>query len=219
MVARNRSPRRNDPELRKDVRMTTPTERRLALATALLLAAPAAEAAAMTYAVAWSGGAYGNGASATGTIFLDDALFASGQLLFGPPGSFPGAGITDFRLEVRGASIGNGDFGLADFNFFKFESDPLDAIDATTELVGQQGFRDFNIVAGRPLGPIGAAIAFTFATDNGSGENLLLTSFAPDGATSVAPVPLPISAPLLLSGLLSLAGLWAWDRARSGGIT
>lgn len=103
-----------------------------------------AEAEQRRYSIVWSGAAFSNGATATGTILLDDIVFSKAQsVLFTQPNLFPGGGITDFSITIEGAASGNGTFTLSDIPLFTFVS--TDKLDPTKEITGQIAFTEFNL--------------------------------------------------------------------------
>ncbi|MGG7568147.1 PEP-CTERM sorting domain-containing protein [Rhodovulum sp. DZ06] len=188
--------------------MTARTSTLLAAALGLGLAA-GASAAPATFDLAWEG--VGNGASATGSVTLDDAVFsAPAGVWYGSLGS--GLAITAFEITVSGASVGDGTFGLSDFTEFGFFfTAPLDP---TMELVGQPQasgvFGEINEESDFGFqNVIGSAAPvsvwyFTIQTNGGTGDELALTSMAPALA---ADVPLPATGLLLAAGLAGAAAL------------
>ncbi len=162
-------------------------------------------AAPITFDLAWSGASFGNSASATGSITFDDAL------LFNPglnsSENNPGY-VIDFSITVVDAAFGNGTWGLADYDQIYWVTDL--ALDLGQELIGQPTSQnpwgtsvpsntggDFNVFSVTPGAPTGVAY-FVLSTNDGLGDGLLLTSFAP------APVPVPAAFWLLLSAVGAL---------------
>jgi sugar lactone lactonase YvrE len=131
----------------------------------------------------WSGASFGNTATATGQIRLDNSLLLN-------PGSnsltvLPF--VQDFEITITGASSGNGSFNLSDFSEIVFNTG-LAPLDLTQELVGQPTDLDpwgtsqpgatggdFNLFSssGAPNG------TYYFELTANGGDQMLLTSFAP----------------------------------------
>lgn len=165
----------------------------------LALFAFEATAASRTMNINWSGVSFGNTASATGHITFDDTQFGNWSA------------VTDFGVNITGASSGNGSFGRSDFSSMYFWSpSPLDF---TKELVGQaltngSNFGntgggiggDFNIFAGLAGAPTGTWY-FTLTTNGGSGDRMLVTSMSPSA------VPVPAAVWLFGTGIASLLGM------------
>ena len=134
----------------------------------------------LTFRLDWSGADFNNSATATAFLVLDDTVFPN------PPDgiNFFGAfGIVDFEMTVSGASAGNGTFVMADFNSVAFSSNA--PLDLNMELLGQAGFgpgvtgTDFNLFSNiNSGGPFGTA-PFVLETNEGNGDDLLLTNFTP----------------------------------------
>jgi hypothetical protein len=170
--------------------------------------ATSAHASILSFDLDWSGASFGNGATAVGTISLDDALMNNpGSTDTGTAGF-----ITAFSITVSGSAGGDGTFGLADFATIFLDTGGL-ALDLTQELVGQPTLGDpwgtsqpgatggdFNMFSNgnNPLAPNGS---WFFELSAASGEQMLLTSFRP--------VPAPGAA-----ALLGLGGLMAARRRR-----
>ena len=163
----------------------------------LTLGAASCSATIFTYTLQWSGAALSNSATATATITVDDALLANPGSYFG---AFLGGPVTAIDLTVAGASAGNGTFTTSDFSggMLIFDTGGV-TLDLSTEFVGQGGWGistgDFNIF-GSGSAPVGWDV-FTLGADGGSGDLMLLTSFAP------ASVP----EPSMLAALIGLGGL------------
>ena len=148
---------------------------------------PISQAAIVPYNLTYSGAGFGNNATATGQISFDDTILPNGPVSLGNV-SAATLGVTDWSLTVTGASTGNGVFSLADLQMVPGREDGWvwslsNAIDLSTELVGQVGFDDFNWCAGysscgNPLAPGGIAL-FTIATNGETGDTLVLVSMAP----------------------------------------
>ena len=170
-----------------------------AVVAASLVVSSAANATLIDFRLAWSGASFGNNATATGTITIDDAV------LLNPSDGYYQAepallGITAFSITVSGAAVGNGTFTLEDFNDFAWWTDGV-ALDLSQELIGQpttngvwgtsdasggcmsEGCGDFNIFPNQGSGAPGGTYFFEITTnedpEDGSGDRLLLTSFAP----------------------------------------
>ena len=148
-------------------------------------AALPASADLVVFDLAWSGASFGNGATATGRITIDDALLAN-------PGNnsstTPGL-VTALVVTISGASAGNGTYGLADFTDFFLNTGSL-ALDFTRELVGQPTGQDpwgtfqpgntggdFNLRGASPAPS--DTDNFQLTTNGGAGDHLLLTSLRP----------------------------------------
>lgn len=166
---------------------------------------------ALTFDLAWSGATYGNNATATGSITVDEALFTTANNTAQPldyagnffPGSTSSNWVTDFEITVSGSTngSGNGTFTFTDYDNFVWQTpSPLDL---SQELVGQNvtvgsqwgnistlpgATGDFNIVS-NGMAPTAATGIFFFqiATEGGSGDQLALTSFkrVPDEGISM----------------------------------
>ncbi len=109
--------------------------------------------------------------------------------------------VLDFNLTITGAKVGNGTFGLSDFDLFRWEANiPLDL---NSELIGQlNNFDDFDF-AFSPVKGSGAPISVFFLSiaTNEDDENVnadILT------LTSMTPVPIPSAAWLFGTGLMGL---------------
>ncbi|MCD2448879.1 PEP-CTERM sorting domain-containing protein [Methylicorpusculum oleiharenae] len=131
-----------------------------------------------------------------------------------PQGGFnlPRSAISDLGITISGASIGNGTFGLSDFNSIWFYSPSR--LDFGTELIGQSlsngclfgvlycdtgipgdDIGNFTLDGATPADPT-AFYWFDLTTAGGDGDSI--------GVVSIKPVPLPSS--LTLFGL-GLAGM------------
>ena len=82
-----------------------------AIVAAGLIVSSAANATLIDFSLTWSGEPFGNTATATGTITIDDAV------LLNPSDGYDQAapallGITAFSITVSGAAVGNGTFTL-----------------------------------------------------------------------------------------------------------
>ena len=187
-----------------------------ALVTAALFASPAS-ATLLTFDLDWSGASFGNAATATGSITIDDTVLPN------PSGPVFGAatiGVVAFSVTISGAASGNGTFVLADFlGTDEFLWDTAGAIlDLTMELVGQPAGSgtwgtptanccgDFNIIGSAPGAPQGTG-NFAFTADGAQSDELALTSFRP------AAVAVPEPSTLAMFGL-GVAGFALWRRRR-----
>ena len=160
-------------------------------------ATTSASAAFTVFNFTYSGAAFSNTAVATGQITLDPVMLSNGLNPLSPV-------VSGLSLTVSGASAGNGTFGLADYQWFVWESGGV-TLDFNSELVGQSGWGvtagDFNLFSSTDGFTAGAPDGFgpnklkTFA---GSGDEMRLTSFAP------AAVPEPSRALLGALGILGL---------------
>ncbi len=159
-----------------------------AVVAASLVVSSAANATLIDFRLAWSGESFGNNASATGTITIDDAVLLnpSDGEMYAEPALL---GITAFSITVSGASSGNGTFTLEDFNEFAWWTDGA-ALDLSQELVGQPTTNgiwgasdglsgDFNMFASLGSGAPEGTFYFEITTNEDTGDRLLLTSFAP----------------------------------------
>jgi hypothetical protein len=174
-----------------------------------------------TFNLAWSGAAYGNTAVATGQITLDLSLLPNPDpiedILF-----FSAPLVQAFSITVAGASSGNGTFPESDFGldgFFFAWGTAGGTLDFSQQLVGQTtggdpwasdagvsgNSGDFNVSSNGtdPTAPFGTYY-FQLTTDDGAGDPMNLTSFAP------AEVPLPTSTAMALAllpglGIMQLA--------------
>lgn len=192
------------------------------LAVALFGALPAA-AQIKTFDLTYSGADFGNAASATGTITIDESQLINPGFTQQDINPF----VTAFSLTVSGASAGNGTFGLSDYvpvGFFGFFIDTNGGtLEFTKELVGQPtdidpfgtsfdgSGGDFNFFvndAGFANGAPTGTSFFQITTAAGAGDSLHLTSFAP------AAVPEPSSSAAFACGALGLGGLLIAARRR-----
>ncbi|WP_411827882.1 hypothetical protein [Luteolibacter sp. AS25] len=134
--------------------------------------AQSSEAAASMYNATYSG----SSATAHVTISMDTSSLTGDFILLGT------SHLESITMTVSGAVSGNGTFTKSDFNNFSFRS--TQALDFTREIVGQNGFADFNFFGASPA-PNGS-VEFTLKADGGSSDLMVLTS--------LAPVPEPSSA-------------------------
>ena len=195
-------------------------------AAVLAFASAPAHATLRTFDLLWSGASYGNTASATGVIVIDDTLLPNPSFgyYFTNPG---GIGIQSLSVTITGASSGNGTFTLPDFAFVAWDTNGV-ALDLTQDLVGQPTAGapwgtsdynnpdiggDFNLFGGTPYGTTPGAPAgtwyFELTTNEFLGDKMLLTSFAPRAISSV-PEPGVIAFGVLAGG--SVLGLIARKR-------
>lgn len=100
------------------------------LAAASMAAGTDAFASTESFAIDWSGAAYGNGATATGEITLDTSLIGVGTA-----GSIPIASVQSFWITIQGTGAGDGTFTKADFSAIRFNAPT--ALDLDEELIGQ----------------------------------------------------------------------------------
>ncbi len=174
---------------------------------ALTGAAGLAHANILDFYVDWSGAAFGNGASAAGTISIDDTLLNNP----GNTSTNDVAFVTAFSITVTGTAGGAGDgtWTLGDFDSILIDTRSI-ALDLTQELVGQPTDvdpwgststlgGDFNIFPTNGIGPE-ADWYFTIAAYI-THEDMVLTSFRP--------VPVPG-----VAALLAVTGLGAARRRR-----
>lgn len=177
------------------------------LATLLVVAAPLANAAIITFNLNYSGASFGNGATAVGHVSFDDTILPTGPASLANV-SAATLGVVGWDLTVSGATTGNGTFTLGDLapqtaGWIWVATAPLNF---ALELVGQIGFSDFNWCAGsascgNPAAP-GGSSAFTIRTAGETGDQLRLISMNQS-------VPEPGS-----MALFALAGLAAAGVAR-----
>jgi len=164
-------------------------------------------AALITLDIKWEGGPT---RTATGFITFDDSLLETSN----PQGGFylPRSAISDLGITISGASVGNGTFGLSDFNYISFNSPS--SLTFGTELIGQSlgngcffgvftidcadKHGDYTLFGATPADPR-AVFYFVLATAGGDGDVFGVKSIKPASV-----VPLPSS--LALFGL-GLAGM------------
>lgn len=214
---------------------------RAAAAVFLLLVSSVASAAPITFNFAWSGATLGNNARATGFITFESTLLPNpGNAFY----TLPSAAVTNLSITVTGAAAGNGTFGLASFNGVTWETNGA-TLDLGRQLVGQPTPElpwgtptgngeggDFNLFSGgqgvrpteryaarTPDGVVNPAptgvLYFRLAANGGTGDNMVLTSFAPSGAgqSFFANVPATNGFGLAaLAAMLALAGVLAARR-------
>ena len=174
---------------------------RIVFAAALLfitLCAGPVQAEIKTFDLAWSGASFGNNATATGRITIDDTVLPnpSRRLIFG----FEQFGVTSLTVTVSGAISGNGTFTLADFDDATWDSGDIGnaTLDLTRELVGQAtdggpwgtqngSAGEFTLFSFDGLAP-SASGPFEIATARGSGDRLLLTNFTPTNSPPESPI-------------------------------
>ena len=106
------------------------------------------------------------------------------------------------NLTITGAKVGNGTFGLSDFDFFRWEVDLPFPLDLDSELLGQLNSEyDFDF-AFSPVSGSGAPIsisALTIGTNEDDLGNTDILIF-----DSMTPVPIPSVAWLFGTGLIGL---------------
>ncbi len=190
------------------------------------LAVPAV-ASPITFDLQWSGSYYGNSASASGTITIDDSLYTQ-------PASWVSGGIapwvTALNVTVTGATAGNGTFTLSDFVGMNWDTNG-GVLDLSTQLLGQPTNElpwgtpysynsmagDFNLFnsSSSPKAPDGKWW-FVLAANGGNDEWMQLTYFGiPGSLDPVFPSPEPSSIALLLGAMAGFAGLGMARRRKS----
>ncbi len=197
--------------------------RGLAIALGLVFTAASARADLATFELTYVG-VFGSTATGSATITLDPSQLNNPGFTTQDTNPF----VTDFSITIAGASSGNGTFGFADFNgafFGGFEFDTNGGtLDFTQELIGQptsgnpfgssffsgSNGGDFTIFSTGydPAAP-NDIDNFIIGTNGGSGDLLLLTSFAP-----VSSVPEPASLTLVGLGLTGLISRMVRERRR-----
>jgi MYXO-CTERM domain-containing protein len=174
-------------------------------------ATTSASAAYTVFNITYSGASFGNSAVATGQVTLDTALLNNPGITMFYPISLGATGVSGLSLTVSGASVGNGTFGLTDYEELSFSTGGV-TLDFNSELVGQGGGwgdtdGDFSLfpnsvgmTAGAPFGtgPRTLTTGGMMAMMNDNGDKMRLTSFAP------AAVPEPSRALLGALGFLGL---------------
>jgi len=165
----------------------------------------------VTFDIQASGSSFGNQATATGFITVDTAVLpAIGAQLVPVP---PSPAVSNLELTITGAAAGgNGTFSLGDFDSLYFWAPS--ALDLGQQLIGQVlsngciygtsggacgegNGGDFNLFGANGAAPNGT---FYFQLTTASGDNLLITSLAPQAA-----VPEPATVTLFGLGLLGFA--------------
>ena len=191
---------------------------KLIAACALCLAlgyGASASAASQTFDITWSGAAYGDSATATGMITLDTAALPAVTPCCNNV-NLPDPSVTAFRITIRGASMGNGTFGLSDFTSITFWTPA--PLDLTKELIGQD--LGNGCTFGEVSFPCGLANAGDFNFGSFGGPNpkapngdfffLLGTKLSngdPMQVTSILPVAVRGAVPEPASWALTMCGL------------
>lgn len=172
--------------------------------TAASLLGSTAFAKQETLNITWSGASFNNTAAATGFITFDTDLIPN--IGFQDPININQ--VIDLGITITGANSGNGTFTKSDFESIYFASPS--ALNYTTQLIGQSlsngetfgptgsatglgekgDFNLFAITQGAPEG----TIYFTLTTNNGAGDQMLVTSMTPA-------VPEPESMAMMFAGL------------------
>lgn len=160
-------------------------------------ATTSASAAYTVFNFTFSGASFSNTAFATGQITLDPVMLSNGFNPLSPA-------VSGLSLTVTGAAVGNGTYGLADYDRYIWETGGV-TLDFNSELVGQGGWGDtvgdFNLLAssdGMTAGAPSGVDTYMFVTGGAMGDQMRLTSFAP------AAVPEPSRALLGALGFLGL---------------
>ncbi|MDH4454551.1 MAG: PEP-CTERM sorting domain-containing protein [Verrucomicrobiota bacterium] len=166
-------------------------------------ATSSASAAYTVFNITFSGASEGNTAVATGQITLDPVMLSNGFNPLSPA-------VSGLSLTVSGVSVGNGTFGLADYEYISWETGGV-TLDFNSELVGQAGWGpignvgDFGLIisttgliAGAPSKGTGTFRIRSGNPKSGGMMTMRLTSFAP------AAVPEPSQALLGALGVLGL---------------
>ncbi|PNW40954.1 UNVERIFIED_CONTAM: hypothetical protein BEN50_14640 [Euhalothece sp. KZN 001] len=172
--------------------------------TALFVLTGAQAAIAITtYNLEWDGTPFGNSASATGSITLDETTLSN-------PGNTVGTlsdiGVTDLEVTVTGASSGNGTFDINDYNILRWDTGG-NTLDLNQELIGQ-GLTEFRLTPFLQSDALEGTSNLQYATENGSGDNMELVS--------VTPTNDPQAVPFEAEGTMGLAALggFFWYRNR-----
>jgi PEP-CTERM motif len=174
--------------------------------TTTIILTNSASAAIVKLNITWSGASFGNGATATGILSIDDsALPTIGRL---PLINLPNAAVTALSITISGPYAGNRAFGISSFGsiYFQVRSE----LNFGQELIGQ--IQTNGCAFGTSTGPCGNGLGgdfnlfsngggapsgtYYFRLTTADGENMLVTSMtAVQGA-----VPEPASWALMLGG-------------------
>ena len=163
----------------------------------MLIGVGQAQADLHQFSLLYSGGAFGNSATATGLITIDDQLTPNPTN--DPTFLYLGAGqaVVDLSLVVSGASSGNGVFGLSDFDAVIWDTAGA-SLDWSSQLIGQATANggwgtaydgtvgNFGLLANAASSAPSSISYFEITTNNGNGDALDLVSILPLPAPSMA---------------------------------